>query len=323
MRAFKETIHNCNLVDLGYVGHKFTWFNKQKKNPILERLDRFLANDGWIRLFPHNFVTNLLRMSSDHNPLLLQLEQKKAFPGTAPFRFEPLWLTDPDFIPFVSQKWNSYPPPFQQKLNNLANDLKPWAANLFSNNQAKKKRLIARINENTVNIESTMSLQEIDCSSIPLLSETKEALFSIGPDKAPGLDGFHAAFYHAAWDYLKQDCLSFVQQVFSQKAIPDQINKTIICLIPKIFSPSLISSYRPISLVNTSYKIISKILVHRIRPHLLTLISPNQNSFLKGRGTEVNYIIASEIMHSMKKKGGTRGLFAIKLDLEKAYDKLE
>ena len=68
---------------------------------------------------------------------------------------------------------------------------------------------------------------------------------------------------------------------------------------------------------------ITKILVNRIRPFLDDLISPNQNSFIPGRGSEVNFIIASEIIHSMNKKKGKKGLFPLKLDLEKAYDRLE
>ena len=60
-----------------------------------------------------------------------------------------------------------------------------------------------------------------------------------------------------------------------------------------------------------------------MRPFLKHIISPNQNSFIQGRGSEENFIIASEVLHSMNKKKGKNGLFALKLDLEKAYDRLE
>lgn len=60
-----------------------------------------------------------------------------------------------------------------------------------------------------------------------------------------------------------------------------------------------------------------------MRPILLKIVSPNQNSFIAGRGTDVNFMIASEILHSMSKKKGKKGLFAMKIDLEKAYDRLE
>lgn len=56
---------------------------------------------------------------------------------------------------------------------------------------------------------------------------------------------------------------------------------------------------------------------------LNSMISPNQKSFLPGRGTEANYIVASEILHSMRTRKGNKGWMAIKIDDEKAYDKLE
>lgn len=102
------------------------------------------------------------------------------------------------------------------------------------------------------------------------------------------------------------------------------LNSTLVVLIPKIANPLRLNNFRPISLVNTAYKIVTKILVQRIRPQLNEIISPNQNSFILGRGPEENFVIAFEILHSMnKKKGKKKGLFTFKLDLEKAYDRLE
>lgn len=55
--------------------------------------------------------------------------------------------------------------------------------------------------------------------------------------------------------------------------------------------------------------------------HLIaTWISPNQNSFTKGRGSDVNLVVAIEVLYSMNKKKGKFGWFALKVDLEKAYD---
>lgn len=80
------------------------------------------------------------------------------------------------------------------------------------------------------------------------------------------------------------------------------MNKIIVSLIPKIQHLEKIAQFGPISLVNTSYKIISKILVKRLRTFLTNRISPNRNSTIPGRGTVVNFIVASNILHSMKKK---------------------
>lgn len=64
-------------------------------------------------------------------------------------------------------------------------------------------------------------------------------------------------------------------------------------------------------------------MVQRLRPLLNGMISPNQNSFLPRRGTENNYIVASEILHSMRGRKEKKGWMALKIDLKKAYDRLE
>ena len=114
-----------------------------------------------------------------------------------------------------------------------------------------------------------------------------------------------------------------VKKVFEEKSVPEYLNRTIIALIPKIQSPETLNNYRPISLCNTVYKIITKIIVSRLRPFLDKLISPLQTAFVPGRKGIDNVIIVQEIIHTLSKKRGKAGYMAIKIDLEKAYDKLE
>ena len=71
------------------------------------------------------------------------------------------------------------------------------------------------------------------------------------------------------------------------------------------------------------YKVVTKIIVARLRPFLDKLISPLQTAFVQGRKGIDNIIIAQEIIHSLGKKKGKTGHMALKIDLEKAYDKFE
>ena len=71
------------------------------------------------------------------------------------------------------------------------------------------------------------------------------------------------------------------------------------------------------------YKVATKIIVGRIRPLLVGLVSPLQTAFIPGRKGVDNAIIFQELIHSMSKKKGKEGVMAIKIDLEKAYDHLE
>jgi hypothetical protein len=91
-------------------------------------------------------------------------------------------------------------------------------------------------------------------------------------------------------------------------------------LIPKVEQPSNFKEFRPISLCNTIYKLITKVLVNRLRPMLDQSIGPFQSSFLPGRSTSYNAIILQEVVHTMRKSKRKKGDVVYKLDLEKAYD---
>lgn len=64
-------------------------------------------------------------------------------------------------------------------------------------------------------------------------------------------------------------------------------------------------------------------MVNRLRNLIPKWISKNQNSFIKGRGADINLVTASEVLHSMNEKNGRWGWFALNMDLEKAYDRVE
>ena len=92
--------------------------------------------------------------------------------------------------------------------------------------------------------------------------------------KAPGPDGLHAGFFHRFWLVVGKSVIDVIKKIFSEKTDPDYLNRTLIALIAKIQSPETLSNYRPISLCNTVYKIVTKIIVARLRPHLDKLVSP-------------------------------------------------
>ncbi|GKV46005.1 hypothetical protein SLEP1_g53029 [Rubroshorea leprosula] len=125
------------------------------------------------------------------------------------------------------------------------------------------------------------------------------------------------------------EILKVVQSMKPFKALgPDgclleKWNECLLVLIPKVKSPETIQQLCPIGLCNTLYKVISKILGLGIKPWMDHLISPCQSSFIPGRQGTDNILILQELVYSFGKKTGKIGDMVVKLDLEKAYDKLK
>jgi hypothetical protein len=102
------------------------------------------------------------------------------------------------------------------------------------------------------------------------------------------------------------------------------INETHFCLIPKVSSPSRVTDYRPISLCNVIYKLISKVLANRFKEVLPSIISPEQSAFIPGRLISDNIMVAFEALHTINSRiKGNEGFMALKLNMSKAYDRIE
>ncbi|XP_042983365.1 uncharacterized protein LOC122312778 [Carya illinoinensis] len=106
--------------------------------------------------------------------------------------------------------------------------------------------------------------------------------------------------------------------------IPSQLNRTLICLISKKKICEFVSDYRPISLCNVVYKLASKVIVNRLKGFLPAIISESQCAFVGGRLVSDNVLIAYELVNYLRnKRHGKKGYMSIKLDMSKAYDRVE
>ena len=142
--------------------------------------------------------------------------------------------------------------------------------------------------------------------------------------KAPRPDGLPPLFFQRYWHVVGDDVTEVVLSCLSIGVIPNFLNSTFITLIPKVKSPTKVSKFQPISLCNIVYKLVSKVVANRMRGLLPLIISESQSTFQSDKAISDNILVAFETLHHMKNQKSKKGGFmALKLDMSKAYDRVE
>ena len=128
------------------------------------------------------------------------------------------------------------------------------------------------------------------------IKEIENTVFQLGPFKAPRPDGIPAFFFQGFWQTVKPDICNTLQAFFHSGSLLKSLNQTYLTLIPKVNFLEFVSQFRPIGLCNVIYKIISKLMVNRLKPFMDTFITPFQNAFISGRRIIDNIIITHEVL---------------------------
>jgi hypothetical protein len=138
-------------------------------------------------------------------------------------------------------------------------------------------------------------------------------------NKSPGSDGFTAEFFKFFWKDLKGYILRAITCIFDKKVLPISQRLGIIACIPKGDKPrQYLRNWRPITLLNVLYKLISGCLSNRIKPSLNSIISDTQSGFIKGRYIGENTRFTYDLM-SYTESNIIPGLLVL-VDFEKTFD---
>lgn len=148
--------------------------------------------------------------------------------------------------------------------------------------------------------------------------EIRVAVWSCDDNKSAGSGGFSLEFFKNNWELLKKDILSFMADFYRYALLTKACTTSFITLIPKISnSPSLLE-YRPIFLVGSLQKILSKVLASRLKRVIGCLVSENQSTFFPRRDIADGVLMVNEVMDMARRDN--RSYMILKMDFKKAYN---
>uniref|UniRef100_A0A803PA04 Reverse transcriptase domain-containing protein n=1 Tax=Cannabis sativa TaxID=3483 RepID=A0A803PA04_CANSA len=132
--------------------------------------------------------------------------------------------------------------------------------------------------------------------------EVREAVFQMHPDKSLGPDGMTSAFFQKCWTIVGEEVVKNVRSFFESGLLAEGCGDANVVVLPKTRNLECTSDLRPIALCNVLFKIITKVMVNRMKPFMDSIISENQSAFIPGRLISDNILVPFEVLHYLRRK---------------------
>nr|GEX58029.1 RNA-directed DNA polymerase, eukaryota [Tanacetum cinerariifolium] len=211
---------------------------------------------------------------------------------------------------------------FSKKLKCLKENIRGWAKEKKESSKSQKTDRFEKPCSSRLMLDADFPIklnsdQKDDLERNVTKDEIKRVVWECGTDKSPGPDGFTFGFYRRFWGILEEDVVEAVSYFFKHGTFPKGGNSSFIALIPKIQDATLVKDFRPISLIDSLYKIIAKTLTNRLVVVLGDIVNEVQSAFVSNRQILDGPFILNELIHWCKAKKKQTMIF--KVDFEKAY----
>jgi len=175
--------------------------------------------------------------------------------------------------------------------------------------------------ENSINLDN-LELSHHNISDLELPFSEEEVWNTIKhlpSDKAPGPDGYTGRFYKMCWNIIKPDVLAALAVVQSGNFRNLQLlNTALLTLLPKKEDAVMVKDFRPISLIHSFAKLVTKLVANRLASKLNEMVAANQSAFIKGRCIHDNFVLVQQTAKFLHQQKQPRIL--LKLDISKAFD---
>nr|GEV59447.1 RNA-directed DNA polymerase, eukaryota [Tanacetum cinerariifolium] len=353
-RSFNHFISSSGLVDVKMEGYSFTWSHLSATK--MSKLDRFLISKGIISLFPSLSTICLDRHLSDHRPILLN--EIHTDYGLVSFRVYHFWFKREGFDDMVKLAWNSFSHSdsnqlikFKKKLQDLKVIIRRWTKYKKSQFSETKSTIIEDLIGIDKNLDNGIVSDELLLNRMELTTKLQEHKQIEAKDFAQkakikwAIEGDeNSKFFHSTINKIRSQLairVEDLERVITRDEIRAAVwgcgenkspgpdggkfskgnNASFIALIPKVTDAKFVTDFRPISLIGSVYKVVTKILGNRLSLVMSDLVSDTQSAFMANRQILDGPFIMNELLAWCKRKRKQALIF--KVDFAKAYDSIQ
>ncbi|CAI5482211.1 unnamed protein product [Closterium sp. Yama58-4] len=149
-------------------------------------------------------------------------------------------------------------------------------------------------------------------------AEVKQAFKALADGKSPGKDGLPKELFERHWDVLGKDFLRMAQSFVVSASIPASIKEAVTILLHKKGEKDKLDNYRPITLLNFTYKVLARVVANRMKLHLHKVISAEQYGFIPSRRISDAIGVVADVIEAAKR--GNEDWYMLLVDFRKAFD---